>query len=561
MASKDTTKSQKKPSAAYRPKFELCTPLPSIDEFRLSTMLDGAMKEEAAAVSQALLSTNTNFQNDLRHEIRQCLTIEQKIQHKNIRLAKQARRIHQNIDGTTRKLAARPKGQAKGSLGSEITKLLDVSARASLSMKFLATRLATLDKRNGGSGVPDTTKYPRLAGILRHSSISVSQRKSVEETNNGYIRHSGSTSGSASDSSSIEENIADWAGPDAVPSLPVFGGSVEENGSTSSKSLSTSFQSALESESEELDPQAFEHLIDSSISKYRVQQEAKKQNLELLTLKDTQSRRSRNPIRLLSLTPMKPHLPAEALKLPFVTSKLNATVVETPHFSLHKKLRIASFPTKNGGACACHPEDSPAKQALAATLFKQGNGTPSESDADDFWTSSGLHTETDDNDELELNSSNSSDPDSSSSSDVGSSKQANGLYALLRKELQMKKRRSRRNRPPRARESTSPTPKHHPSHRTLKPKQLILKIRPEGLNLRDTGSGSPPRVLLALSPAISEKFDLAYRASPRASFVNEQVVVGQILSADMDLVDLELEVCSASSENARAIGKLRKLLV
>lgn len=561
MAPKDTTKSQKKPSAAYRPKFEPCTTLPSIDEFRLGTILEGPMKEEAAAVSQALLSTNANFQNDLRHEIRQCLTIEQKIQHKNIRLAKQARRIHQNIESTNRKLAARPKGQAKGSLGSEITKLLDVSTRASLSIKFLATRLTALDKRNGGSGVPDTAKYPRLAGLLRDSNISVSHQTAVESASNGHLRASGSSSGSGSDSCSIEEDMGDRATRDAVPCLPVFGGSIEENGSISTKSLNTSFQSALESESEELDPQAFELLIDSSISKYRVQQEAKKQDLELLTLNDTQSRRSRNPIRLLSLTPMKPHLQAEALKLPFVTSKLNATVVETPHLSLHKKLRIASFPTKNGGACVCHPDDSPAKQALAATLFKQGNSTPTEIDGDDVWTSSGLHTETDDNDDLEFNTSNSSDPDSSSGSDVASSAQANGLYAFLRKELQMKKRRSRRNRPPRVRESTSPTPKHHPSHRTLKPKQLILKIRPEGLNLRSAGTGSPPHVLLALSPAISEKFDLAYRASPRASFVNDHVVVGQILSADIDLVDLELDVCSASSENARAISKLRKLLV
>lgn len=252
-----------------------------------------------------------------------------------------------------------------------------------------------------------------------------------------------------------------------------------------------------------MDPATFELFVDASIAKYRQQREGRYRSFAMDTPK--------NPLRLLYSSEVLAHsdmlkgVPVEEsdLKSPFVTAKSHATVLETPLLLLHKKLRINALPTKS------KTDKSVVLEDVAAGAEQQD---------DELWSSSGIYTETD---EVELNDSlwDSSDVDLDSSAEGASTADTNKYYMLLQQEISTKRNRHRRRtRMKRFRSEASPNPKHQPLHRTLQPKQLILKIARSGQTFK------------AISP-VPSAVDTLYRASPRASFVSDVSAVGYILQS------------------------------
>ena len=79
----------KKADRKYKPNFPKDMPrLPSIEEFKLDRIICDDLKEESQEVVDSMIKVATSYQNDLKSEIRRKLSIEQKIQFKNIEIAK-----------------------------------------------------------------------------------------------------------------------------------------------------------------------------------------------------------------------------------------------------------------------------------------------------------------------------------------------------------------------------------------------------------------------------------------------------------------------------------------
>ncbi|SGZ58299.1 CIC11C00000005056 [Sungouiella intermedia] len=687
----------RKSSSAYAPKFKNPVPLPPIDDFRLSNILAKSLADHSEAVAQSLLNVTTKFQTDLRTEIRRALTIEQKIQYKNIQVAKLAHSIQKELELRSKRFdrvsrTSDDKNRrisSSSGLSSDVDRVLELSLKVSASMQSLGVRLARIDRGNGGSGFPNPHKYPKLAKLLEKLdpesvveshmddcdvySASLEEPLIIEDYVNGSDYNNGLEDASTPGYVEIREiehvnggvqmNISRPLEEEAslsqnglVPSKILGSGSPRSeslntkasdsktsNSNSASKSLtykskksnssrskspkssSSRSKSPLaessksdvdpvdttqigivhakgisapdlplqpEEETEELDAEAFELLIDTNVEKYRQLRDKQYENLDIFGSLSTKYRSPANPLRLLFSSTILENSDmlltlandAEGLHSPFAPAKAIPTVSETPLMSLHKKLRINALPMKYSSLvlskqCECASSDSPARKALEATLLKQRQRELN--DDDELWSSSGLHTETEENETDQLLWSNSSDPDSSSDSEDDATSNTNQYYLSLKKDLRSKQRRRAKKRANVGfRNENSPTPKHQPSHRTLRPKQSILKMKSA---VKTTGKIGK-KLTLTPSPSIDQlsqfKMDTPYRSSPRGSFVNDYLAVGFIVrsrepeedtnSDDGDLEDNDngesvddgnkLKTKSTGDES-NTVSKLRKLLI
>lgn len=661
------------PSSAYTPKFKNPVPIPAIDEFRLNNILANSLHDQAEVVSQSLLNVNAKYQTDLRTEIRRALTIEQKIQYKNIQVSKLAYSIQKGLDHRRRRFNRIPlrksnlktQSASSGSL-SDVDKLLDLAIKTSASVQSLSVRLASIDRKGGGSGCPDPAKYPKLAKLLAQLDPSVIAASNMDEFEvystsleepqlmEDYVNNVDLVADeNAADLPDVWKDVevseategifdggnsADVSKKGSVQSEMKFNGGtgkdlivVEENNrsdevslmsssasldNASSQSLTTSQQliakdilaptgqdlsttPQLKEDSDgELDAQAFELLINSNVEKYRQKRNNQYEYLDLFGPQTSplKYRSPANPLRLLysssnlensdmlqSATTTTAE-EADAFHSPFVLSKSIATVSETPLTSLHKKLRINALPMKyssplSAKTCECaSSQQSPAIRALAATLLKEApQGTRDEED--ELWSSSGLYTETEELESDQVLWTNSSDSDSSSDSQDDSTNNTNNIYLSFKKDLDSKRKRQRAKRKTRLvfRNETSPTPKHQPSHRTLKPKQSILKIKSivaKSVGLSVTPSASTDHFQQEIY------LETPYRSSPRGSFVNCFSAIGEILqsneqkesgSEDGDLEDDDNSEGSITAKDrergitnhdeSKTVSKLRRLLI
>lgn len=556
-----------KKGSRYRPQFTNDLPIPAIDDFRLSTILEKHLLQQSQDVQLALCNVNAKYQYDLRQEIRNTLTIEQKIQYKNIHVAKLAHELHKRLEHGKRKLEKLNKDSPalESGLDSDVSKLLMLSASSSNAIKDLSSRLENI------GGTPDKAKYPLLSKLLSEPTSSGSKRPrgNTGPSNGHSISSNGLKSatqnepeitrpkkhntleqkGEDSVTSTFESSYASYMDPyhafehygiskgstsskqlnGMLPSEPIPGSSKNLETNVISNGSDTKMQDAQDSD-EEMTPEDFELLVDMNISKYR-----NKQNEKQTVLKG-------NPLRLLySGSALNTDILKSDLYSPFVKAKSIPTVLLTPQTSHFKKLRINVLPVKySQKICPCE-DDSPSKKVPVPLR-----------DDEELWSSSGLHTETE-NDTDNWTSSN----EISSSDDETSTTKTNKYYMKFRKELRSKKKHKPLVSPPFTKEFL-PTLKHRPSHRTLKPKLSILKIAKTGPKLTPVKLPDP--------------LETPYHSSPRGAFVNDFAAMGFILqSKDEEALDDGIlgDTDALPSvlpqplllDELRAVDRLKKLLI
>ncbi|KAM9902210.1 hypothetical protein OXX79_004083 [Metschnikowia pulcherrima] len=300
-----------------------------------------------------------------------------------------------------------------------------------------------------------------------------------------------------------------------------------------------------------MDTDAFELFMDTSIAKYRERKDERSRSFSSFSLEKNGSLRksARNPLRLLSSGSLasghsiksSPYIEQDdPLKYSFLPRKSAATVLETPEMSLHKKLRIKVLPSPakspKDDACICQqtdPEisseqDEFAKSGESSDTNKTHNITEdaakTQDPSEDVWSSSEAPTEAESSSDNSMASSSSDE--SSSDSNDGHISETNSYYVSLRSQMKRKSRKKQKNTTDLAySKESSPSRKHQPSHRVLQPKQSILKLG------RAKISNSEARA--EISDIVNNE-ESQYMASPRASFVNENSVVGMILHVSED---------------------------
>lgn len=635
----------------FRPRFNNPVPLPAVDDFRLSTVLQKHVPEENEAVKKALLNVTERHQNDLKQEIRRLLTVEQKIQYLNIDVAKRAHLLRRKVASRRRRLDKALEGlqsDRDGSLHADINDIMTLAVLVSAHVQGLAHRALEYERsRNGPLSGPDPRKYPRLASFFGTGTESVDMDSTGSEVVDGYmdesesrLRDNGSQEFSYSDdhldsasngfqtsygganysaSRTFEDPESGHLSPDDNELSASSSEDESEHSLPHSPNNGTTEQ-AIKEASPEMTAEMMEQIMDLNISKYRLQRQRKYEELDLFASKLTDkqqpptSKKKSNPLRLLysSLALANSDMlkastvEEESLKSPFVNSKSVATVLPTPQTSLHKKLRIRVQPlryNKQDDSCQCHDAEaeeeynddldaSPAKVALTKTLNDLLNSSIGDYDnnklVEEMWSSSGIQTET----EEEVYSS-SDDEDEQYLSVENTLDETTNTYQSFQKDLaKLRKKKNQRGQFEIPSREFSPSPKHQPSHRTLKPKGSILKIsngarrkmkstsflRSDSGNCITLVNGLP---LKASSPLPESAAHTPYRASPRASFVNEVSALGMILgnepprndeSGEVENNDVSIEddgsldnISSKSDSKGdgdyKSIGKLRSLLV
>lgn len=561
------------PLAKNKPRFVNPVPFPTVAEFRLDHILAKVLPQETASVSLALLDVCSNYQQDLKGEIRKALAIEQKIQNKNIHAIKRTHKLTKQLKNTRKDLAkvtpvmgeggsTKNFGKRRNSgLGSEIDQVLVQSISVSQNVKALALRVAELSAKKGGTGIPDVQKYPLLNRFI-------SSQMPVDQTCEGDIMSDNQDNALTLDS--IGENgifpITGGQDTKVLPSIRIStenqensaflprsmpdstysldsGIKPQENTQTAQFSIpetgslveplkkNTSPHSNTENGDEVMDPQAFEMFMNASIAKYRERQDQRSKTLvsSFLETGSTKSiaRGPRNPLRLLSSRAiglvnqdikLSPFLEqSDPFKFLFLPRKSPATVLETPELSLHKKLRIRVMPLPQkipeNPHCECQAENKNLQKG-------------------DVWSSSETHTETENDTDSVLGFSSSSDANSSSDSLGGHIRDTNSYYLALQSNIQLKRKSRRHKKSRRAitrKSEVSPTPKHTPLHRLLQPKQSILKLARGKEDPRVSRTTTLFEQPLITDSGNGQAPELTYTASPRASFINEYSVLGTIL--------------------------------
>ncbi|KAM9913961.1 hypothetical protein OXX69_001102 [Metschnikowia pulcherrima] len=325
-----------------------------------------------------------------------------------------------------------------------------------------------------------------------------------------------------------------------------------------------------------MDTDAFELFMDTSIAKYRERKDERSRSLSSFSLEKNGSLRksARNPLRLLSSGSLasgqsiksSPYIEQDdPLKYSFLPRKSAATVLETPELSLHKKLRIKVLPSpakspKENDACICQqtdPEisseqDEFAKSGEPSDTNKTHNITEdaakTQNPNEDVWSSSEAPTEAESSSDNSMASSSSDE--SSSDSNDGHISETNSYYVSLRSQMKRKSRKKQKNTTDLAYlKEPSPSRKHQPSHRVLQPKQSILKLG----KAKTSNSGARAEIAEIVNNEESQ-----YMASPRASFVNENSVVGMILNVSKDTGKSPKDDTSEGSDGRKSDQKFSR---
>ncbi|CAH2351968.1 hypothetical protein CLIB1423_05S02498 [[Candida] railenensis] len=593
--------------------------LPSVEMFQLDTIIDEELKNESSEVVNALLEVMSNYKKDLKLEIRRNLSSEQKVQHSNIKVAKLAQSITKKISTRNRKLE---KLIHTSDIDSELQDLLQLSGECNGLISNLGPRLVRIHKVKGtsGDGIEKYATINKLWGKQKKSENIDPHAASISKVNVG--------SNSKENGKKNGRFEVDKAEHEKVVRSAVKTGRGKANGSVVHNPFSS-----------EMDENAFEEFMSSSISKYRDQQSKKERQQfefpDIIVPDDLSYEAPKTP-----KTPQTPktlgerksayNTPINSMKL---TAKSPATTSSTLQSSHFKKLRINGSPItsktyskmKTIPTCDCsdtHEHESvPAgavsldengNEEIGASEYKEPTLQQSLSELstlilhsdDEYTNSSGLTT-----DESDVFSTDSSDSDAENGHSI-----ADMYYQSLKSNLRKKKRKSRRDlfknsisersdtngENSRAFKAESPTPKHKPSHHTLKPKKSILKFPKENssakaehslqsklvnnleLNLsssvkiKSRPNGGP---LMATVPSVSA---VPGRSNPSAGFkflrpqssfnpaprVNNEAALGTMLSIDNELYgdearhyeeDEEGDLLSDNESDARSVRSIQRL--
>lgn len=443
------------PNKKYQPRFQQSIQLPSIKQFRLDYILNHELKNESQQVINNLLKTSSNYRNDLKNEIRLKLSIEQKLQNKNIEIAQLAGKLTKIVNNDNKSMNkvlyanGEPSRQESNNnlLDEEVLKIFNLSLSLSDDFARITRGLQNVQEKLGVSDVSFKDKYPLLFDYFNKP----------KDIPSGEV-----------DIGNASENIINVSHENTDTASPVI------------ELTNTSQQIYLD---ENMTTEDFEAFMSQTLNNYRkVQQErygtmdifqdqGGLDNLELFNNPHFDNslssvfHKSENPVDLLM----------------DVSVKAPATVDQTFQVSHFKKLRINGAPITP----KANSKTSFAKNGLGiGTSYEENRHLPNGMDLLKSLTStnsngtSGLALI---NSEDEISdailSSESSDSDSSleMSSFTGDTQE---YYNLLRKDLKIKKKLKRpqlRSENSNYIRNTSPNPKHEPSHHTLKPKGSILK--------------------------------------------------------------------------------------
>lgn len=385
--------------------------LPPIEVFRLDRIL-GELNDEFVDVADALKTVASNYQADLKQEIRNKLSIEQRIQHKNIELSRMAHSLHKKIRLDDKKLRL-------VDLPNDVGELVSLSMAVTNSINTVVGALRNIERT---LGVNEHVRFPLVNALVGEVDREDTVDFDVDEDYFGdevelprVTRPEETSPDSLLDdvlpNESRGEELSGVSQRLRKPGSLSTSSPKSETASIDTLSDIVSGESSQKSHSPVLeDPAEFELFMTENIAQFRTRRPRRKPSVPV-------------PIQLLHL------------------AKSLATVELTPLVSLFKKLRINGNPITPLKDCACDPTDPIVDEEV--------------------WISSGINSE---DDELQGLSSSSDDSDQD---DVTS--HTNQIYLALQRTLKKQNRR-------RFRKLTSPTPKHQPSHRTLKPKGSILKM-------------------------------------------------------------------------------------
>lgn len=480
-------------SSAYSILWPLKLPkLPSVESFQLNKILDD-LSQESSEVSDAVIDVAANYKKDLKLEIRRKLHTEQKIQSHNIMIAKSTNQLNKRIRSTNRKVE---KLIGSKELDNDLEGLVGMAVECSDLIGKLVPKLKRIEQE---VGLNEYSKYPTISKLWADRSPPDRDISNPTQSIRTPERPS----------PEVESRVQPPSISSGVPSSAPT--------STSSVPRKTSL---CGSPTNEMDAFEFEQFMSSSIMKFRKLQSAKQQiqhfDIPDIILPDDMEKPQKPPA-------IQAVVPAGALSTgspkfnsPLslrLTSKSTATTLLTPQSTHFKKLRINGSPITTSTyqkmkvipPCDCsesnHDHNDTAPLALPMPSLRDSiqelNNLILNSEEDLHTNSSGGFTT--DSDILSSGSSSSSDDDNDGMVDVLSADSlrpvttmADLYYKSLKSNLESKRRRKKKELKKRAKiknnrlsaassnenfkAESSPTPKHKPSHYTLKPKKSILKL-------------------------------------------------------------------------------------
>ncbi|KAG7661644.1 uncharacterized protein J8A68_004797 [[Candida] subhashii] len=181
-------------------------PLPPIEAFQLDTVLKNVLQSESQQVVDNLLNVTTNYQNDLRLGIKHNLSVEQRIQFKNIEVAKLANSLSKTIKHRRKRLKkavynSRNDTVDSNMIDSEVNRLLKCTITAGSKINNLIDRLSTIDKKLHADGDRLSTRnntkmsiYPNVYKLLQLKqsepsgvSVSTSNEDQLDGINEDYF--------------------------------------------------------------------------------------------------------------------------------------------------------------------------------------------------------------------------------------------------------------------------------------------------------------------------------------------------------------------------------------
>lgn len=496
--------------------------IPPIADFKLHNIVQGHNQDETAQVVDSVLNVTRNFQRDLRDEIRKKLSIEQRIQYKNIELSKLVQAVKKaSLAELQRNFEAIDTLKMQQEVELLVTSALETSQKA----RNLISTVKTLQSKSSKYSVSEN-KYPNL-----HRLLNSETKQTHILTNNKH---------SDNQQESQDKTIGNETREFPLPEANQNNGPIPRDSPSPSPS--------------DMSAELFEQFLSLSIAKYRERQRNRQKaneliNNELDELNNVReaSSLSINPVKLLYSSILETDSGNTTFGIK--SAATSALTLQTSHF---KKLRINGSPITSATyknmtvkpKCDCESSDeSPAKAALESLSI---------SDAD-----AGHNVEYTSSDVI----SESSDDVSLSSDDFASptTMNTNQYYLNLKSDLRRKRsKKSLRNRASTRsfiRESTSPTPRHKPSHRTLKPKNSILKTK------------SKPQKTMKRVPRLSMGPLLPPHNDEGIISLNTDTVQGTILQLEPETSDDENEVRTyrgiddTDDHSSRSIERLREYLI
>lgn len=136
------------------PKYHDKSKLPKINEFKLSTILD-QFPQETTQLTNSVVKVSQNFRKDLKNEIRLKLSIQQKLQNKNIEILKDIKRLNKELDKENVSIS---ESDLDG-LGKEIDLVLEISSDLSRDFKRISGNLKRIGDKVGVPPPGSLDKY------------------------------------------------------------------------------------------------------------------------------------------------------------------------------------------------------------------------------------------------------------------------------------------------------------------------------------------------------------------------------------------------------------------